>query len=113
MSRIPRTAVPAPSPASRPTLLDYLLILGGCATSSFLASFAGPPRTIEPENIPFAVAESVPAVLVELVALSQGVVLLWPLFYGLQWLRGRPQSLTAGEWLWGVAWLGTVLYLGV
>src|SRR5262249_45706156 len=35
--------------------------------------------------------------------------LLWPVFYTVQKMVGRPQALSAGEWLWGVTWLGTLL----
>src|SRR5262249_51434532 len=34
------------------------------------------------------------------------------MFYGTQRLLGRRLPLSAGEWLWGVAWLGTVLITG-
>jgi hypothetical protein len=107
-----RVINPAPLPLARPTFLDFLLILLGCSLSRFLYYLAGP--TIRPlEHIPFEASPWLPNLVVELVVLPQGIVLLWPLFYALQWLRGRPQSLSAGEWLWGVAWIGTVLYLGL
>jgi hypothetical protein len=106
-----RMTKPAPPPPGRPTFLDFLLILLGCALSRFLYYLAGP--TIRPlEHIPLDVPW-LPSLIVELVVLPQGIVLFWPVFYALQRLRGRSQSLTAGEWLWGVAWLGTVLYLGL
>src|SRR5207253_2405473 len=47
-------------------------------------------------------------ILPALLFLPLGVILLWPLFYTTQRLLGRPQHLTAGEWLWGVAWLLTL-----
>jgi hypothetical protein len=37
--------------------------------------------------------------------------LLWPLFYGTQRLLGRSQALSAGEWLWGFAWLGSIVLM--
>src|SRR5262249_13819981 len=45
--------------------------------------------------------------------LTEGIVLLWPLFLAMQSLRGRAQSLTAAEWLWVIAWLCVVLLTGL
>jgi hypothetical protein len=119
----------APLAVSRPTGVDYLLILVGCSLSIFLAQVSRPvprPQANAPAwvvetllefppdqrgNLPELPADQPRAfpVLILMLLLPQGVILLWPLFYTLQRLRGRPQTLSAGEWLWGVAWLGTVL----
>jgi hypothetical protein len=111
MSRAP---LKAPPPVSRPTVFDFFLILLGCALSSFLMAFDGP--TVEPKdtaaNLPPSVTTYVFPLLPFLLVLPQGVVLLWPLFYSIQRIRSRPQSLTGGEWLWGFAWLGTLLLIG-
>lgn len=40
-----------------------------------------------------------------------GIILLWPVFFATQKLFGRPQGLTSGEWLLGLAWLGAVAML--
>jgi len=40
--------------------------------------------------------------------LPVGVILLWPLFFTLQKTLGRAQGLTSAEWLWGLAWLGSL-----
>src|SRR5262249_22827588 len=49
------------------------------------------------------------ASLPHMLFLPVGVLLLWPLFYLTQRLAGRTQPLSAGEWLWGVAWLGVLV----
>ena len=47
--------------------------------------------------------------LFDIMRLTEGIVLLWPVFLALQSLRGRSEGLTAGEWLWVIAWLCVVL----
>src|SRR5262249_34985518 len=42
--------------------------------------------------------------------LPVGPLLFWPLFYLTQWVRGRHESMSSGEWLWGVAWLGALAW---
>jgi hypothetical protein len=103
MSRaIPTQVVP------RPTALDYLLILVGCSISLILNPLSGP--TITPKaNVPEWMVTYVMPILPLMLALPQGIILFWPIFYAVQRLLGRPQALSAGEWLLGVAWLGTVL----
>jgi hypothetical protein len=104
-------ASPVSWPVSRPTGIDYLLILVGCSLSLFLQSLSGP--NVQPRaEAPAAVREYLLPLLPSMLALPQGIILLWPVFYALQRLRGRPQALSAGEWLWGFAWLGTVLLTG-
>src|SRR5690242_8412711 len=98
--------VPTAAPASRPTLVDFLLLLTGCGLSLFLARL---PLLREPAPRDFTLAAVVVPVLPALLRLPEGLVLLWPLFYILQLALGRSQGLTAGEWLWVVAWLGTAL----
>jgi hypothetical protein len=88
--------------------MDYFLIFLGVAFSIFLTQISGPRPMPKPETPPW-VAETIFPILPALLGLPQGVVLFWPLFYCIQRLVGRPQALTAAEWLWGVAWLGTVL----
>jgi len=102
MSRAPTAAVPA----SRPGFLDFFLLLTGCAVSLLLARLPLLPQ-LTPNEVPFA-ADLLPQLLT-LVRLPEGVILLWPVFYLLQLAFGRSQGLTAGEWLWILAWLGTVL----
>jgi hypothetical protein len=88
--------------------LDYLLILTGCSLSLFLQQISRldvAPRADAPS---WAARHLIP-LLPTFLILPQGVLLLWPIFYATQRLLGRPQALTAGEWLWGFAWLGTVL----
>jgi hypothetical protein len=88
--------------------VDYFLIFVGLSLSLYLNQISGPrpePRSDVPASIGLYIVPLLPALLY----LPQGIILLWPLFYGTQWLAGRPQALTAVEWLWGVAWLGTLL----
>jgi hypothetical protein len=94
-------------PLSRPTGLDYFLILFGAALSLFLQQISRLevfPRTKAPEWVVLYVVPVLPSLLI----LPQGILLLWPLFYCTQRLVGRPQALAPGEWLWGFGWLGTV-----
>jgi hypothetical protein len=97
---------PTAAPASRPTLVDFLLVLTGCGLSLFLARL---PLLREPAPRDLTLAAVVVPVLPALLRLPEGVILLWPLFYLTQLVLGRSQGLTAGEWLWVVAWLGTAL----
>jgi hypothetical protein len=100
MSRPATAVVPVP----RPGILDFFLLLAGCALSFSLARM---PllREPAPNGLPLAAA-LVPA-LPSLLRLPEGVLLLGPLFYLSQRVRGRYQPLTAAEWLWSFAWLGT------
>ena len=94
-------------PVSRPTFLDYFLILLGCALSLYLVELSGSLAKV-PQNTPDFVPVIARNLLPTLLFLPLGMLLFWPVFYTTQWLAGRPQALTAGEWLWGFAWLGAV-----
>jgi hypothetical protein len=121
----PKSVPAAPPPALRPTRLDYVLILLGLAVSLCLLEMSSHqdhpqqppadnvPRASSallrlPENAPDYVPPYVLRVLPTLLFLPLGVLLFWPVFYITQRILGRPQALTLGEWLWGVAWLATV-----
>ncbi|HYT88015.1 MAG TPA: hypothetical protein VEL76_04790 [Gemmataceae bacterium] len=114
VERAPRAAKPVAAPAvplSRPLWFDFFLIMLGCALSHFLADWsrfvALPSDT--PGETPESVKELLLPSLPRLLFLPLGVLLFWPIFYLTQRLAGRKQALSAGEWLWGVAWLGAVL----
>lgn len=96
--------------ASRPRFLDYFLMLLGCAVSLLLVEWSGlaatPGREIGRQ------AQTILKLLPHLLFLPQGIILFWPLFYATQRLAGREQGLTAGEWMWGLAWLGALLLAG-
>jgi hypothetical protein len=117
-----------PPPLPRPNWFDFLLILVGCALSLLLTDLSGfralpgestPGWLTEPlQRVPpGATLDVVPApsqrtllnLLPYLLFLPLGILLLWPLFYFKQRLGGRTQGPTAGEWLWGLTWLGAVL----
>jgi hypothetical protein len=108
-----------PPPLPRPNWFDFLLILLGCALSLLLTDLSG-FRAVPGESTPAWLGEplrsSSPDVqrtllglLPYLLFLPLGILLLWPLFYFKQRLGGRTQGPTAGEWLWGLTWLGAVL----
>src|SRR5947209_15815847 len=113
--RMPRTAaepepVARPVP-SRPTLVDFLLLLAGVSLSAFAAPYSGlrvEPQPDVPPFVPPQLLQALPTFLL----LPLGPLLLWPLFYGTQWVLGRRQPLTWGEWLWGISWLGHLLLIG-
>ncbi|HKI36124.1 MAG TPA: hypothetical protein VKA46_29980 [Gemmataceae bacterium] len=108
MSRADK-ALPVPS---RPTLFDFFLIVTGFALSVFLSQAESLKVTPAPNAPAGGVAHLVP-ILPQLVRLTEGVILLWPLFFIPQRVLGRKQGITSGEWLWVIAWLGTVLLTGL
>ena len=95
----------------RPTLLDYFLILAGYSLSLFLIRLK-PWRFDARDGAASPVVDLV-GQLGDIMRLTEGVVLLWPLFLAVQSVRGRGQSLTAGEWLWVIAWLCVALFTGL
>jgi hypothetical protein len=96
-----------PSPSHRPTLFDFCCILLGFTFSLILSGWSGLRASATPAT-PDAVATHLLPFLPALLFLPVGVLLFWPLFYLTQWLRGRGEPLSSGEWLWGVAWLGVL-----
>jgi hypothetical protein len=111
---MPRTAEPEPVArpvSSRPTLVDFLLILAGVSVSAFAAPYSGLRVEPQPDIPPFVPPQLLNALPLFLL-LPLGPLLLWPLFYCTQWVLGRRQPLTWGEWLWGISWLGHLLLIG-
>ena len=45
--------------------------------------------------------------------MPEGVILLFPLFFLPQFILGRRQEISPGEWLWILAWFGTVALTGL
>lgn len=102
MSRTPVAATP------RPTLVDYFLLFAGAGLSAYLMTIApifGKPH----DNASQFVHEVVQHVLPGAMRVTEGIVLMWPILYGLQRLRGRFETLTAAEWLWVIDWVGVAL----
>ncbi|MCI0681772.1 MAG: hypothetical protein L0Y71_06685 [Gemmataceae bacterium] len=97
--------------ASRPGLIDYLLIWLGVGVSALFARMTG-LRMVLPEGDPGPAWQALCEVLPALLLLPVGVILFWPIFYTTQWLCGRRSGLTAGEWLLGLAWLGALAFAG-
>ncbi len=112
-----RTSQPAlansnpPTAPSRATWPDFFLLLFGCALSLLLTDLSG-FRSYPGENTPRWVTELHPHSLAYALFLPVGILLLWPLFYLTQWIAGRKQAMTLGEWLWFVAWLGAIVLTG-
>ena len=104
MSRVPAAA----APPSRPTLVDYFLLLGGFALSLSLLQLGSPLRVEPTEALPEALRDLVPGLAAPM-RLPEGIILLWPFFYGIQRVRGRSQGLTSAEWLWVISWIGVAL----
>jgi probable H4MPT-linked C1 transfer pathway protein len=98
---------------SRPTLVDYLLLLSGCGVSLYLVRLG--PLWVEPgEHVTSPVlSEVVASFLPTVMRLPEGVLLLGPIFFLLQLILGRRQGPTGAEWLWALAWLGTALLTGL
>jgi hypothetical protein len=101
------TRVPPAAATSRPSVVDFFFLLGGCGLSLLLMRQPLLPELAPRFDAPLA--QSVFPVLPDLVRLPEGIILLWPFFYATQRVLGRRQGLTAGEWVWIFAWLGTVL----
>src|SRR5262249_13770789 len=101
-----------PSPAPRPTVLDYFLLLAGCALSLTLIGLSPLPVEAKP-NVQSDAARDLVEALPTPLRLTAGGVLLWPLFFFFQYLGGRRDGLTAGEWLWVLAWFGIALLTGL
>src|SRR5262249_42050743 len=102
---------PVATPVSRPTPVDYLLVFFGCGLSLYMNQISG-PRPEAKDTIPLWIQQDLLPHLPALLLLPQGIILLWPMFYGTQRLLGRRLPLSAGECLGGVAGLGTVLIPG-
>jgi hypothetical protein len=100
-------------PASlRPTLVDYIFLMGGICLSLYLMDIA-PLRAEAAESEESPAARQVVEFLPRAMRLSEGVILLLPIFYATQQLRGRRQPLTGAEWLWVVSWVGVAVLSGV
>jgi hypothetical protein len=103
---------PTPPPPNRPNLLDCFLLLVGPALSLCLCRV--PFFDVKPNgNFTDPLILSFLPLLPTLLRLTEGLILLWPLFYGGQRLLGRTQGLTAIEWLWAFAWLGVATLNGL
>ena len=100
MSRADKTA----SVPSRPTLFDFILVVAGFGLSLVLSQTAT-LEMIATGKAPPAVVNYLVPILPQLLRLTEGVILLWPIFLLTQRLVGRKQGLTFGEWLWVVVWL--------
>src|SRR5260370_42491274 len=93
----------APAAPSRPTLVDYLLLLTGCGLSLYLIQLAPLPVTITGD---VGRAHTFGQHLGAPLRLSEGIILLWPLFFFLQRILGRAQVLTCRDLLSGLSWPG-------
>jgi hypothetical protein len=96
---------------TRPTWLDYVLILAGCVLSLLLAQLSGLQAETTPQT-PAKVYLPLVALLPQALFLPLGIILLWPILYATQRVTGRAQPLTAGEWLLGLAWLAALVLGG-
>jgi hypothetical protein len=89
------------SPPLRPSVVDYLFLLVGASLSLYLIELgvltAEGGETSTPAFLHF---------LPHAMRIPEGILLLWPLFYVTQRLRGRKEGLTAVEWLWIIGWIG-------
>ena len=103
---------PAPTSASltRPRVVDFLLIFLGVMISGILGELSGleVKTAANPSVWLAALAKLFPGFLF----LPVGVILFWPVFFTTQKIFGRGQGLTLGEWLLGLAWLGSLALSG-
>ncbi len=109
MSKAAPAAPPPPPPA--PTFLDLFLLTAGFGLSYLLLPLdyphLSPGATDQPVRI--ALVRALPGLL----RLTEGAILLWPIFHASQRILGRRQALTLAEWLWVLAWLGTATVIGL
>ncbi len=96
-------------PATRPRFIDYLFVWLGVGLSALFAEMAD-LRTVLRQGTPTPALHAVLHVLPAILFLPVGVILFWPIFYVSQWLSGRRQTLTIGEWLLGLAWLAAIAF---
>jgi hypothetical protein len=95
-----------PLPGARPTLIELFLLLGGYALSLWLAQVNKMKDTAGEDILVQSFGNALPFLMLRL---TEGIVLLLPLFWILQIIEGRRQWLAAGEWLGLFAWFGTFL----
>jgi hypothetical protein len=95
----------------RVRFLDYLLLLCGCGLSLWLAELME-VRLESRASDPSPFRQVFHQILPKLLFLPLGLQLFWPFFFAEQRFLGRKQSLTMGEWLLGLAWLGTLALVG-
>jgi hypothetical protein len=96
---------------SHPTLVDFLGLMLGFALSQYLIYLA--PLGVEtPGHLP-PLGRQALAFLSAPLRLTEGIVLLWPLFWLAQKIRGRTDPLTAAEWLWLFSLAGLVFTTGL
>jgi hypothetical protein len=100
------------SPAHRPTWIDFFLLLIGFSLSLILADWSG-FHAHETSATPPPVKDFLLPHLPALLLLSVGVLLFWPVFFFTQWVRGRREPMSSGEWLWGVAWLAVLPWVAL
>jgi len=96
-----------PAFLARPSGLDFFLILVGSSLSLLLTDLGGfqaAPTEVTPHGA-LLLLRSLPYLLF----LPAGILLFLPLFYLTQRIAGRRQTLSVGEWLWFVAWVGAAL----
>jgi hypothetical protein len=100
------SSISVPGQRSRPTVVDYLVLLAGAGLSIGLIKIS--PFNVEAANsISDTTVRGAVAFLPRLLRLPEGIILLLPLFLLIQFVRGRREALTMAEWLWLVSWCGT------
>jgi hypothetical protein len=105
------TNTPQTTAPSRPNAFDYLVLMLGCSLSLLLLQLPLPSIEARAPADPFVSQKLLPF-LVNVMRLSEGLILVWPILYPAQRLLGRTQPITAVEWLWICAWLGVALING-
>ena len=108
-SPVSPAATQVSEPTTRPRLVDYLFLWIGVGLSALFAEMAD-LRTVLREGTPGPALHAVLHVLPALLFLPVGVILFWPVFHATQWITGRRQGLTVGEWLLGLAWLAAIAF---
>ncbi len=99
-------------PLSRPTLVDYLLLLVGAGLSLYLIDLN--PLQLDPSDaVTNPTLRAGVAFLPRLLRLPEGIILVLPFFLVAQWPLGRREGLTTGEWLWLLSWCGTAFLTGL
>src|SRR5262249_31111013 len=102
------STAPVAAGPPRPSVVDFFFLTAGFGASLVLLRI--PLLRVDPSGgaaLP-TWAHSLLPLLPALMRLPEGVLLLWPVFYLSQRVRGRVHPLTTAEWLWVFAWVAII-----
>ncbi|MFO0866062.1 MAG: hypothetical protein U0744_15675 [Gemmataceae bacterium] len=108
--RSPAKPQPTLRRVARPRTFDFLCILAGACLSAWVAESIGAVVHL-PVGQPSAALVALMRALPFALLLPSGIIAMWPIYYTNQRILGRNHPITAGEWLFGFAWLGILVLI--